>query len=62
VELPELDRLIDLHRKYCHGEKTIEDLQRDLYCLSDDFYKLELYLQSGCRSNSYWTEIEDLVL
>ncbi len=35
--MPELDRLIELHRKYCSGtNKTVEDLQRDLYCLSDD--------------------------
>lgn len=62
VQLPELDKLIDLHAKYCQtNEKAIEDLQRDLYCLSDDFYKLELYLQTG-RSNYFWTEIEDLVL
>jgi len=51
-----------MHSKYCSSsDKTIEDLQRDLYCLSDDFYKLELYLQTG-KSNAYWTEIEDLVL
>lgn len=70
--LPELDRLIDLHKKYCcqhlgtnsiHTEKTIEDLQRDLFCLSDDFCRLELYLQTGMRSKAhYWSEIEDLVL
>ena len=61
-ELPELDRLIDLHRRYCNSsEKSIEELQRDLYCHSDDFYKLELFLQTG-RTNYYWTEIEDMIL
>jgi hypothetical protein len=29
--------------------------------LSDDFNKLELYLQSG-KSSSYWTQLEDCIL
>ena len=69
--LPELDRLIDLHTKYCGHrdailqvrDKTIEDLQRDLYCLSDDFCRLELYLQTGQKPGiHFWTALEDLVL
>ncbi len=61
--MPAIDKLIALHKKYCSGDKSIEELQRDLYCFSDDFNRLELCLQTGVRSAvHYWSEIEDLIL
>ena len=48
-KLPDMARLCHLHKKYfstndVNGSKTIEDLQRDLFCVGEDFGKLEVYL------------------
>ena len=64
----DMTRLVHLHRKYCSGNvdgssesiKSIEDLQKDLYSCSDDFRRLEVYLQGG--HVAYWTEIDDFIL
>ena len=63
----DMTRLVYLHRKYCSGAadsaqntKSIEDLQKDLYACSDDFRKLEVFLQGGRMA--YWTEMDDFIL
>jgi hypothetical protein len=60
--IPQLPRLICLHQKYCAGQttKTIEDLQKDLYCVSDDLRNLELFLKG--EKVAYWSSVEDYVL
>ncbi|TNV83672.1 hypothetical protein FGO68_gene16776 [Halteria grandinella] len=60
--MPQLPRLLYLHQKYCAGQsqKTIEDLQKDLFCVNDDLRNLELYLKG--EKVAYWTTIEDYVL
>ena len=63
-----MTRLVHLHRKYCSGQdgksaehtKSLEDLQKDLYCCSDDFRRLEVFLQGG--RVAYWTEMDDFIL
>ena len=60
--IPQLPRLLHLHQKYCAGstQKTVEDLQKDLFCVNDDLRNLELHLKG--EKIAYWTTIEDYVL
>eukprot|EP00347_Sterkiella_histriomuscorum_P019406 403341744 len=59
--VPQFSRLIFLHKKYCDpNQKSIEDLQKDLFSLNDDIKALELMLRG--EKVQQWSEIEDHTL
>ena len=59
--MPQLPRLVYLLKKYCHGTpKTVEDLQKDLFGVNDDFRQLELLLKG--EKVTTWSAIEDHML
>jgi hypothetical protein len=41
-----IERLVHMHQKYFgdSAHKSVEDLQRDLYCVNNDFARLEVHL------------------
>ncbi|CDW87241.1 UNKNOWN [Stylonychia lemnae] len=59
--VPQLNRLLHLHKKYGSKlNKTIDDLQKDLFSVNDDVRALEMMLRG--EKVTIWTEIEDHML